>query len=1066
MRNIKGRTAHKLLGVLAASLSFSGLAASHAAYASGSTPPWEQDPQAQPPYANITFYDSSGNLVRGGTNLSHLFDYAEGTTAADSGAINATLFFAAPNHSLPTSGWYVAQTSGSTAFPVSSPSSLAGSPNPVVTLGPTDADLTSFLGGAQLDTTAGYQYIIQVRLQDSGFSGGSAPNYWDADIAYNPTASSITEYGVTVAPGAWAQVYPTPPAAATTTTLASSANPSVSGQTVTYTATVSPSPDGGTVAFSDNGSPIGNCATQAVFGGQATCAVTYPGVASSPHSIVATYSGDTNFATSKSATLSQTVNAAATSTHLTSSADPAGVNQSVTLTAAVAAVSPGSGTPSGTVDFQDGGSSITGCASQTLTNGTATCATSFTSTGSQSLTAVYTPGTSDFTTSTSSTLNLAVNPATTTSLQTSGTPSVYGEHVTFTATVTVVSPGTGVPDGTVTFSYPSGSGVVTICSDDALTAGTSSSTATCQTGGLPVGTENVTAAYSGSSSYGASTSSAVAQTVTKADTTTTVTGGTPDPAVFGQPVTYTASVTATAPGAGTPTGSVQFLDGSTVLCAAAPLSAGTATCTSSAAAEGTDAITATDGGDSNFNGSTTASPYNETVNPASTTTALKSSANPVVTGQPVTYTATVAVAAPGHGTPGGTVAFTDGGTGIQGCAAQPLSSGQATCQVTYTAAQAGVHTITASFTSSSTDFSGSTSGALSESAVAPTAPSAPGGLTAAAGDGQVTLTWKVPASNGHSAIQGYDVYVGTSSGGESTTPVNGSLIPGTRYTVKGLTNKTRYYFTVEAVNAVGSSSPSNEASATPLKPAGYWLVGSDGGIFGFGGAGFFGSLGGRHLASPIVAMAHTAGRDGYWLVGSDGGVFSFGKAGFFGSLGAVHLTQPIVGIVPTPTGKGYWLVARDGGVFAFGDAHFFGSLGGVKLTAPIVSMASTSDGKGYWLVGSDGGLFAFGHAAFHGSLGGVSLDAPVVGMVTSPDGGGYLLVGSDGGLFAFGDAHFEGSLGGVKLARPIVAVITNSDDAGYWMVGDDGGIFAFGSSRYQGSLPGLGVSVTNIVGGA
>ncbi|HVB92354.1 MAG TPA: hypothetical protein VND70_09685 [Acidimicrobiales bacterium] len=81
--------------------------------------------------------------------------------------------------------------------------------------------------------------------------------------------------------------------------------------------------------------------------------------------------------------------------------------------------------------------------------------------------------------------------------------------------------------------------------------------------------------------------------------------------------------------------------------------------------------------------------------------------------------------------------------------------------------------------------------------------------------------------------------------------------------------------------------------------------------------------------------------NGYWLVASDGGIFSFGTAHFYGSTGGVALNKPIVGMTATPDGKGYWLVASDGGIFAFGDAHFLGSTGGVALNKPIVGMAAT-----------------------------------------------------------------------------------------------------------------------------
>ncbi len=61
---------------------------------------------------------------------------------------------------------------------------------------------------------------------------------------------------------------------------------------------------------------------------------------------------------------------------------------------------------------------------------------------------------------------------------------------------------------------------------------------------------------------------------------------------------------------------------------------------------------------------------------------------------------------------------------------------------------------------------------------------------------------------------------------------------------------------------------------------------------------------------------------GYWQTGSDGGIFTFGNAGYYGSTGNIHLNKPIVGMAATPDGKGYWLVASDGGMFTFGDARY------------------------------------------------------------------------------------------------------------------------------------------------
>ena len=169
-----------------------------------------------------------------------------------------------------------------------------------------------------------------------------------------------------------------------------------------------------------------------------------------------------------------------------------------------------------------------------------------------------------------------------------------------------------------------------------------------------------------------------------------------------------------------------------------------------------------------------------------------------------------------------------------------------------------------------------------------------------------------------------------------------------------------------------------------------------------------------HASTPgqgaaAVAEASTPGGHGYWIAASDGGVFTFGNASFFGSLGGQALNAPIVAVASTPDGRGYWLIASDGGVFTFGDATFYGSTGGMHLNAPIVAMAATPDGRGYWLVASDGGVFTFGDATFYGSTGGMHLNAPIVSAAATPDGHGYWLVASDGGVFTFGDATFYGS---------------------------------------------------------
>ena len=172
-----------------------------------------------------------------------------------------------------------------------------------------------------------------------------------------------------------------------------------------------------------------------------------------------------------------------------------------------------------------------------------------------------------------------------------------------------------------------------------------------------------------------------------------------------------------------------------------------------------------------------------------------------------------------------------------------------------------------------------------------------------------------------------------------------------------------------------------------------------------------------------VAAGPAPAASGYWLVGSDGGLFSYGSARFLGSTGAITLNRPIVGMAPTPSGAGYWLVASDGGIFSFGDAAFFGSTGAIHLNPrPIVGMAATPAGAGYWLVASDGGVFSFGDARFFGAAPASRPGAPgaFVAMVATPSGAGYWQAAANGDVLAFGDAAELGGASG--LNRPLVAM--------------------------------------------
>jgi hypothetical protein len=255
--------------------------------------------------------------------------------------------------------------------------------------------------------------------------------------------------------------------------------------------------------------------------------------------------------------------------------------------------------------------------------------------------------------------------------------------------------------------------------------------------------------------------------------------------------------------------------------------------------------------------------------------------------------------------------------------------------------------------------------------------------------------------------------------------------------------------------------PASSPAASPACPVahtpapGYWQVGSDGGIFSFGDAQFYGSTGSMHLNQPVVGMAATPDGGGYWLVASDGGVFAYGDAPFFGSTGSIKLNKPIVGMIPTIDGGGYWLIASDGGVFAFGDAPFDGSAGGDNLAYPVTAAARSYLGGGYWLVDANGQVFNFGNAPNEGQP---AVGAPggyrITGMAGTQSSNGYWLASANGNVAGFGNAAPYGSMAGTPLNAPVVGMAADGSANGYWLQGQDGGIFTFGSAQFYGSMGG------------
>ena len=481
----------------------------------------------------------------------------------------------------------------------------------------------------------------------------------------------------------------------TTTSVTSTSSTSVFGQPVTWASTVAANAPGagipsGTVNFSIAGTESDSTPFSQDYqmvnldGSAAASANPDPSLQPGTYTITATYSGDSFFVGSTQ-TLTQTVLPDSTSTTVTSVPNPSVFGQSSTFTATVAALSPGAGTPSTTVSFYDGTTLIgTSPLNQVAGDDQATITTSALSTGSHAISAVYN-GEKDFVTSTGI-MTQTVNPDPSTTTLAANGPIVQGQPVDFIASVAANTPGGGTPTGTIQF-FLNGSPFGTPVILDANSQATSQSTSS-----LTPGTYTIVGVYSGDVNFLTSTGS-VGQPVIVSGTQTSLVVS-PVPVIYSQNVTLTSTVTPTGEGAGTPTGSIFFYDGSNLI-GSVPLAGGTASMSTSALAVGHHRFSAVYTGEYDFS-SSTSSTVIETVNLIPTTTVLSASPNPSSYSQPVTLTATVAPVAPETGNPSGTVTFSNGAT-VLGTA--PLVAGPGGDKATLTLASlpVGSDQLTASY---------------------------------------------------------------------------------------------------------------------------------------------------------------------------------------------------------------------------------------------------------------------------------------------------------------------------------------------------------------------------------
>ncbi|HEV3202381.1 MAG TPA: Ig-like domain repeat protein [Bryobacteraceae bacterium] len=614
--------------------------------------------------------------------------------------------------------------------------------------------------------------------------------------------------------------------AAASTTLGSSLNPSVAGQTVTFSATVTPAAATGSVQFLDGATVIG---TAALSGG--TASVSTAGLAAGSHAITAVYSGDGNYNAATSTSVTQTVTKAPTSTTVSASSGTITLGQSVQLTASVTPVS-----ATGTVQFLDGATVL---GTSTVSGGTASLTAANLAVGTHSITAVYS-GDAGNSGSTSSAVTVSVSKAgASVTLGSSPNPSGSGQAVTFTATVTPAA-----ATGSVQFL------------DGATAIGTatlSGGTATLGTAALASGNHTMTAVYSGDSNYNGATSTSVTQTVTKAPTSTTVSASS-GTITLGQSVQLTASVTATSA-----TGTVQFLDGATVIGTSA-LSGGAASLTAANLAVGSHSITAVYGGDAGNAGSTSA-PVTVSVSKAGASVTLGSSPNPSGSGQAVTFTATVT---PAGAT--GSVQFLDGATAI-GTAA--LSGG--TASLSTAALAAGSHSITAVY-SGDTNYNGATSGALAQTVKAVTTTTLSANKSTAVAGQTVTFTATVSPAAATGNVQFLDgaTAIGTValSGGSAVLAVS-NLAVGSHSVTASYGGAAGYAGSASSavgvtITAAPPAAPSNlvatAASSSQINLT--WTASATSGVtynvYASGTAGFTPSAGNRIASGvTVTSYAHT-----------------------------------------------------------------------------------------------------------------------------------------------------------------------------------------------------------------
>lgn len=476
---------------------------------------------------------------------------------------------------------------------------------------------------------------------------------------------------------------------ATTTTVVPSESPATVDEPVTFTASVTPElagEPGGSVQFVVDGSNFGQ--PVALVDGSATSSgLAFSEVGS--HTVTATYVGDANFASSVSPAVAFEVRPPLLVTTTTSATTPTSsvFGQPVELSATVSETG-GGATPTGTVTFSEGGTTI---ATAPLDGaGAASASVADLTVGSHSVVATYS-GDDTYRSSAASPKNVSVaKAAVAVELVSTDTTTVSGQAVNLSVDVAAQAPGAGAPDGEVQLLVDG----ETVGDPVELVNGAATFPPLTS---LLTGSRALAVTYAGSASY-ESGGDTVTQEVNQAETVTAVVA-TPSPSNEGQNVALTANVSAVAPGSGSPTGTLVFsADGTTL--GAATLEPGAdgsqATLNVADLAPGSYSILASYVGDDDYAASDS-EPISQTVIAGAaiveTSTSVTSSDNPSTFGELITFTATVAT--DGDSAPLGAVQFSIDSVNIGGPV--PVDASGVAVSPTLGSPEPGDHTVIATF---------------------------------------------------------------------------------------------------------------------------------------------------------------------------------------------------------------------------------------------------------------------------------------------------------------------------------------------------------------------------------